>query len=177
MDFELWKSTKKRFFCWRHFFHLCRLGGRNIKDFKFFRKNSKVFRRPKMIWNGFCAMKEHSKMIFCWPQFAQLSRVGNAQVLKWSAITQTTVRSSFYWQYFCKLCSMMWKACLYFLYTIVTMYVSTYVRLLAWVQIRNSCEWITNWVKWMNENSMYKNLVFIIFMYKIIESMSVCIFN
>ena len=29
-----------------------------------------------MVWNGFCAMKEHSKVIFCWLHFFHLTSIG-----------------------------------------------------------------------------------------------------
>ena len=37
---------------------------------------SKVFQSPKIVWNGFYAMKEHSKMIFCWFHFFHLCTMG-----------------------------------------------------------------------------------------------------
>ena len=46
---------------------------------KFFRKCFKVFQSPKIVWNGFCAMKEHSKVIFCWLHFFSPMKYGGSK--------------------------------------------------------------------------------------------------
>ena len=106
------KEHSKRISCWLHFFHLNSIGVETYKTFEFFEKKFQNF------------LKSAQKWFFCWLQFVQPSRVGKTQVLKWSAITQRTVRSSFLLTILCKMCCMLWKACLYFLYTIATLNVS-----------------------------------------------------
>ena len=68
--FRTMKEHSKVIFCWLHFFHLCCMGVETNKIIqKNFWKFFKVFQSPKMVWNGFCSMKEHSKVIFCWLPF------------------------------------------------------------------------------------------------------------
>ena len=39
-------------------------GSKPTKNSNFWEKNSKIFRSPRMVWNGLCAKKKHSKVIF-----------------------------------------------------------------------------------------------------------------
>ena len=175
MDIALRTSTQKWFFVVFNFFTYA-VWGLKHKTSTFREKKSKIFWSLKKIWCVFCAIKEHSKLIFCWLQFVQPSRERKIKVLKWSALTQRTARSSFCWQDLRKTCCMMWKACFYFLYTIVTLNVSILLSMCVCLQMskkRISRVWIKNRMKWMNEILMYKIHVFNIFMYKILK---VCIF-
>ena len=63
MDFVLKKEHSKVIFV--DFFNLCSIGTEAQKFQKIFRKLFKDLQSPKMVGNGFCAMKEHSKLIFC----------------------------------------------------------------------------------------------------------------
>ena len=62
MEFALWKSVHKWFFV--YFFHLCSMGVDTCKKFEFLTNIFKFFWSPTMVWNGFCAITEHSKL-FC----------------------------------------------------------------------------------------------------------------
>ena len=87
----------------------------NKKLQKIFRKFFKVFQSPKMFWNGFCAMKEHSKSIFCWLHFFHLSSIrvetyknfefseknsNFSEVLKWPEMDFALWKSNQKW-FFC----------------------------------------------------------------------------
>ena len=84
MSFALWKSTQKWFFVDFAFFHLCSTGVEKQKFRKIFRKFFKSFQSPKMVWKGFCAMKEHSKVIFV--DFVLFNQVGLEQLSFWNSL-------------------------------------------------------------------------------------------
>ena len=59
------KEHSKMIFLLTSFFLPCSIGGRNIQKFQIFEKKTpKIFRSPRMVWNGFCAKKKHSKVIY-----------------------------------------------------------------------------------------------------------------
>ena len=144
------QEPSKVIFCWLYFFSHMQYGGRKIQKL--------IFRSPKMVRNGFCAMKEHWKVIFVDFNFVQPGRTGKTQFLKWSEISQRAVRSSFYWQYFCK-CAV-WCGKHFFIFHIrlllLCFYLKKYVCLHACVQNCNFYVWKNNWKKWKNKNFMYK---------------------
>ena len=155
------KEHSKVIFCWLHFFSPMKYGGRNIQKFqKFFRKYFKVFQSPKMVWNGFCAMKEHSKVIFVdFILFNQVEPNNSVSETVWNKSKSS--QKQFLLTILLQMYSTMWKTCLYFfiyMCNYVCFHQNKSVYLLACVQKCNFYLLMNIWKKGKDEKFMYKIL-------------------
>ena len=118
------KEHPKVIFCWLQFFSPTQYGGRNREKFQIFEKKiSKDFWSPKMVWNSFCAIKEHSKVIFVdFILFNQVVPNISVSEIVWNKSKSS--QKQFLLTILLQMCSMIWKACLYFLNKCVTMCVA-----------------------------------------------------